>query len=135
MDVLTSEKRRAPFGAMLNNVCCQLNHVYIQSHILKSVMMVQSMKNCKDQSAQQPWFVQNITDWLTPSVSGVQCLRSGVLGVLSVKGGEVGTVSAAAVTFHPAGRLQLPLLPRIKLLIHKVFSNWQPPFNWQSGLI
>ena len=89
-----------------------------------------------NQSAQQPWTVQNITDWLTPSVqSGVQCLRSGVLGVLSVKGGEVGTVSAAAVTFQPAGLLQLPLLPRIKLLIHKVFSNWQPPFNWQSELI
>ena len=50
------------------------------------------------------------------------------------KGGEVGTVTAAAVTFQPAGRLQLPLLPRIKLLIHKVFSNWRG-FNWQWGLI
>ena len=49
------------------------------------------------------------------------------------KGGEVGTgTAAAAVTFQPAGRLQLPLLPRIKLLIHKVFSN-RRGFYWQWG--
>ena len=51
------------------------------------------------------------------------------------KGGEVGTgTAAAAVTFQPAGRLQLPLLPRIKLLIHKVFSN-RRGFYWQRRLI
>ena len=51
------------------------------------------------------------------------------------KGGEVGTgTAAAAVTFQPAGRLQLPLLPRIKLLIHKVFSN-RRGFYWQRWLI
>ena len=29
-----------------------------------------------------------------------------------------GTVTAAALTFQPAGRLQVALVPRIKLLIH-----------------
>ena len=48
-----------------------------------------------------------------------------------------GTVTAAALTFQPAGRLQVALLPRIKLLIHtsplhsigsggRLISRWGP---------